>query len=123
MSDRTQEELLAMRNECNAIITLRDALRRLESNPDFRRIVNTYIHEEPARITMLLSDPSLNLDPEKRDIHRNELTERLIGISRFADYLRTIHQRGEMAEKQLHDIDTNQEQENAASEAENSAGV
>ena len=118
MAEEQTDEMIALRNECNAIIAMRDSLRKLEQNPDFARVVNAYLQGEPVRIAMLYGDASLNQDPEKREIHRKELEERIIGVARFAEYLRSLHQRAAIAEKQLYDIDHPAEAETASSEPE-----
>lgn len=118
MADEQNDEIIALRNECNAIISMRDSLRKLESNPDFAKVINAYLQGEPVRIAMLYGDASLNQDPQKFGIHRRELEERIIGVARFAEYLRSLHQRAAIAEKQLYDIDHPAEAEPVSSEAE-----
>ena len=41
---------------------------------------------------------------EKRDIHRKEINERMIGVARFAEYLRHIQFLASKAEQTLEDL-------------------
>lgn len=92
-----------MREDCKAQIELSNTLSRLEANPDFQKICEEYMHNEPSRLVHLLADPSMNLGG-KKELHREELKERMIGIGRFAEYLRNIHMLAERATKTLEDL-------------------
>lgn len=92
-----------MREECKAKIALSDALLRLESNPDFQMICNEYLEKEPSRLVHLLADPTMNLGGQK-ELHRDELHERMIGIARFTEYMRNVHMLAERASKTLTDL-------------------
>lgn len=92
-----------MREDCKAQIELSNTLSRLESNPDFQKVCNEYLKEEPSRLVHLLADASMNLGG-KKDLHREEIKERMIGISRFSEYLRNVHLLAERATKTLEDL-------------------
>ena len=101
--DITPEQANAIRKECGEHIARRNLLDRLEKNPDFQSFIKTYLEDEPVRLVHLYGEPSMNLN-EKRELHREEIHERLIGIARFAEHLRGIHMIASQAEKQLEDL-------------------
>lgn len=92
-----------MREECKAKIILSDALYRLEGNPDFRLICEEYLEKEPARLVHLLADANMNLGG-KKEIHREEIKERMIGAARFSEFMRNIHMLAERASKTIEDL-------------------
>ena len=101
--DITPEQANAIRKECNEHIERRKLLERLNQNPDFKTLTKFYLEEEPARLAQLYGDPAINLN-DKRELHREEIHERLIGIARFAEFLRGIYAIASQAEKQLQDL-------------------
>ena len=111
----TPEQANAIRKECKEHIERKQLLDRLNANPDFKAFIEHYLEEEPARLTQLYGDPAINLN-EKRELHREEIHERLIGIARFAEHLRSIHMIASQAEKQLEDLQKAETE--AVSEAE-----
>lgn len=102
--DITTEQVQKLREECKAHIALSDALIRLSSNKDFKLIVDDYLHSEPVRLVQLLGEPSFNMS-EKKSMHREEIQEQLIGIARFAEYIRMVHMKASKAEQSLRDLD------------------
>lgn len=100
----TPDEALKMRKECEAKIALSDAVIRLNKNKDFKMLMNDYLETQPARLVQLLGDPSFNFS-DKRELNRMEVQEHMIGIARFAEYLRSVHTIAEQAEKTLKDLD------------------
>ena len=102
--DITPEQANAIRKECGEHIARRNLLDRLEKNPDFQSFIKTYLEDEPVRLVHLYGEPSMNLN-EKRELHREEIHERLIGIARLAEYLRGVRMIAQQAEKQLQDLD------------------
>lgn len=111
----TPEQANALRKDCKEHIERKQLLDRLNANPDFEALVKHYLEEEPARLAQLYGDPAINLT-DKRELHREEIHERLIGIARFAEYLRGIHMLASQAEKQLEDLQKAEAE--AVSEAE-----
>lgn len=101
----TSEEAQQMRKECEAKIALSDAVIRLNKSKDFKMLMSDYLSSEPTRLVQLLGDPSFNFS-DKRYTHREEIKERMIGIARFAEYLRGIHLTAERAEKTIQDLDS-----------------
>lgn len=99
----TPAQMERLRRECNEKIELSNCLARLEKSRDFETIVNDYLHKEPIRLIHLLGEPSFNMS-EKKSMHREELQERMIGIARCAEYLRSIHLQAEKAEQTLEDL-------------------
>ena len=111
----TPEQANAIRKECKEHIERKNLLERLNKNPDFQALTKFYLEEEPSRLVQLYGEASINLG-DKREVHREEIHERLIGIARFAEFLRGIHMLAQQAEKQLQDL---QKAENeAVSDAE-----
>lgn len=100
----TPEQANAIRKECKEHIERKNILDRLNQNPDFKVITTFYLEDEAVRLTQLYGEPSINLG-DKRELHREEIHERLIGIARFAEFLRGIHMIASQAEKQLQDLE------------------
>lgn len=113
--DLTPEQANAIRKECNEHIQRRNLLNRLMQNADFKELIDFYLEKEPARLTQLYGDPAINLN-DKRDLHREEIYERLLGIARFAEFLRGIQLIAQQSEKQLKDLEKAESE--AMSEAE-----
>lgn len=111
----TPEQANAIRKDCNEHIERKNMLDRLNQNPDFQTLTKFYMEEEPSRLVQLYGEPSINLG-DKRELHREEIHERLIGIARFAEFLRGIHMLAQQAEKQLQDLQ--KAETDAVSEAE-----
>ena len=101
--DITPEQARQLREQCKAKIELRDTLHRLEQNPDFQKIREDYLNKEPVRLVHLLAEPSFNFGG-KKELHREELHEAMIGIARFSEYIRNVYRLAEQAEKTLQDL-------------------
>ena len=99
----TPEQANAIRKECQEHIERKKLLDRLNQNPDFQNLIKFYLEEEPARLVHLYGDPSINMG-DKKEVHREEIHERLIGIARFAEFLRGISAIAIQMEKQLQDL-------------------
>ena len=99
----TAEQANQLRESCNERIAIRNALQRLELNADFKKVVEDYTEHESIRLVHLLAEPTFNLGG-KKELHREEIKESLIGIARFSDYLRNIHRLAAQAEKTLEDL-------------------
>lgn len=102
----TFDEAQEIRENCKHTIALADALTRLYSNPDFKMVfINHYMEKEPARLVHLLGDASVNMGDKKEAI-REDVHERMIGIARFAEFIRGIYAMANMAENTLKDLNT-----------------
>ena len=99
----TPEERKMMIESSKKYIHLGEVLERLDANSDFRELVEFLVEKEPVRLVKLLSDASLNMS-EKAEQHRKELMESLIGISRFAAFMRHIKILAEHAKKELDEL-------------------
>ena len=99
----TPEQAIQLRENCKERIAIRDALHRLELNADFKKVVEDYTEHEPVRLVHLLAEPTFNLGG-KKELHRDEIKESLIGIARFSEYLRNIYRLASQAEKTLEDL-------------------
>lgn len=100
----TPEEAKALRSECNRKIELANALSRLFVNEDFKKVfLEEYQKEESARLVSLFGEASFNMS-DKKEKHREEFLERMIGISRFSEFTRNIFRMAEQAQKTLEDL-------------------
>lgn len=100
----TFNEAQEIRENCKKQIALADALTRLHDNPDFKMVfIDHYMEKEPARLVHLLGDASVNMG-DKKDAIREDVKERMIGIARFAEFIRSTYALANMAENTLHDL-------------------
>lgn len=100
----TFDEAQEIRENCKKQIALADALTRLHDNPDFKMVfIDHYMEKEPARLVHLLGDASVNMG-DKKDAIREDVKERMIGIARFAEFIRSVYALANMAENTLHDL-------------------
>lgn len=108
MSDEiycTREDLQELKAECKKKIALAEALERLRQNKDFKEVfIDFYTEKEAIRLVKLLGDQTVNMGSSK-EAFRNDIQERMIGISRFNEVIRQIYLIAEQAEKTLLDID------------------
>ena len=65
--------------------------------------IDHYMEKEPARLVHLLGDASVNMG-DKKDAIREDVKERMIGIARFAEFIRSTYALANMAENTLHDL-------------------
>lgn len=102
----TFDEAQEIRENCKHTIALADALTRLYSNPDFKMVfIDHYMEKEPSRLVHLLGDASVNMGDKKEAI-REDVHERMIGIARFAEFIRGVYAMANMAENTLKDLNT-----------------
>ena len=102
----TFDEAQEIRENCKHTIALADALTRLRGNPDFNTVfIDHYMEKEPARLVHLLGDASINMGDKKEAI-REDVKERMIGIARFAEFIRGIYTMANVAENTLQDLNT-----------------
>lgn len=98
------EEAQQIRENCKHQIALADALTRLHDNPDFKMVfIDHYMEKEPARLVHLLGDVTVNMGDKKEAI-REDVKERMIGIARFAEFIRGTYSMAHMAENTLQDL-------------------
>ena len=102
----TFDEAQQIRENCKHTIALADALTRLHDNPDFKMVfIDHYMEKEPARLVHLLGDASVYMSDKKEAI-REDVKERMIGIARFAEFIRSMYTMASMAENTLKDLNT-----------------
>lgn len=102
----TFDEAQEIRENCKHTIALANALTRLHDNPDFKMVfIDHYMQKEPARLVHLLGDMSVNMGDKKEAI-REDVHERMIGIARFAEFIRGVYAMASMAENTLQDLNT-----------------
>lgn len=79
-------------------IALRDALVRLEKNPDFKKVMLDHYGDEFAKqLVMQRADPSFRARPEVMEAN----TRKIDAVSEFFGYIRTLHAIGANAEANL----------------------
>jgi hypothetical protein len=102
----TREQAQAMEENCKEMISKADALDRLMQHADFKLVfLEDYLKKEPSRIALLLAEQSWNMEStEKRELYRNDLNERLVGIARFHEFIRKTYAMANQAENQLNAI-------------------
>ena len=98
------EQLQELKEQCRNKISMEEALNRLTKNPDFKKVfMEEYVDKEPVRLVKLLGDSSINLGNKQAE-HRNDIHERMIGIARFAEYMRSVESIAIQAENTLESI-------------------
>ena len=98
------EDIERMKASAKANIELAEALERLYSNEDFKKVyLKHYLEEYPKRLVGLLAEPNFNLRGNK-EAEREELMELMMGVSRFSYFNRTIFNRADQAHKELDSI-------------------
>jgi hypothetical protein len=82
-----------------AMVSSKEAVLKLTSNREFKKVVlDGYFKEEASRLVLLSADPSV----EK---HRGEIMLSIQGISSFNNYLQRIVRMGEIAEQEVRDFE------------------
>lgn len=85
--------------ESNRLIELSKVLERLESNRDFKKIVQEmYLKDEAVRLVHLKADPNMQYADKQAKIVRD-----IDAIGSFAMFLSDIHIRARMAHKTVAD--------------------
>lgn len=81
-----ENELTAEIKETNYFVGMRQALERLENNPDFNKVIlEGYFKNEAVRGVSLLANDGI-----KRSGARSDVMERLVAISSLQDFFITI---------------------------------
>lgn len=100
---REIEESIAHNKE---IVGKSNALERLKSNPDFRKVVSDgYLKEEAIRLVLLKGDQNMQR-PERQTAIQADID----AIGRFAQYLHSISQFGAMAASSLAEDEATREE-------------
>lgn len=88
------EQIKEVQDNLKTIIKRMEAMKRLESNPDYKEVFTEgYFENESRRLVLMLGDPN----SQSKDAY----IEQMIGIAQFANYTRAIKQLGEQAIRQL----------------------
>ena len=88
MSNQTNQEILTTSNDY--WVDLAEALVRLESNPDFKKVIlEGYFRDKAVDGVSMLAHPEV-----KRRNQRGEVFEALVAISQLQDYFITIKNLG-----------------------------
>lgn len=79
------------------VIDLGDALERLKSNRDFKKVITEgYFEQEAIRLVHLKSNPSTQSDESQKSID-----QQIISIGSLGQYFTTVDQLANMARKNL----------------------
>jgi hypothetical protein len=91
------EQLEISMDEARKTVALRDALRRLTENKDWKEVVDEhFFRNEASRLVLLKADQEMQTPENQAAIDRQILT-----IGGFRSMLRTIFQLGNMAEQAI----------------------
>ena len=97
------EATMALEEQIKAekeLVELHDCVHRLQSNRDFRRLINDeFLLKEPARLAMMAGDPIM--DPQQR-ADAAEMSRAAGHLKRF---LSATHTRGKHAASNIKDIE------------------
>lgn len=100
----TAEQANQLRQDCQRQIDLAVSLERLHTNEDFKKVFLTeYVEKEPVRLVSLLSEASFNMSGKKAE-YRDDIQERMIGISRFQEFIRNTFRLADQAKNTLDDL-------------------
>jgi hypothetical protein len=93
MSTAELQQLELNIKQAQKIVDQGDALARLRSNRDFKKVVmEGFFEQEAIRLVSLLTDENMQ-SPEKQ----NSIHHQMIAVSGFRDYLDTLDIRATMA--------------------------
>lgn len=97
----TAEEL----KEYNYYVGMRQALERLEANPDFQKVIlDGYFKDKAINGVSLLASPKIKIQGKRPDI-----MEALVAISQLQDYFITIKHMGAEIEDEEDEEETDEE--------------
>lgn len=100
-----EEEIASIKKECHAAIKREEALKRLKQNKDFQDVFMTfYLQSESARLVSMLGDQSINMGSNKAKF-REDFQELMIGIARFAEFMRNVEAISQQAQNSLKSIE------------------
>lgn len=93
MSSTELQQLERNIKQAQQIVDLGDALERLKSNRDFKKVViDGYFEQEAIRLVHLMSDSNMQSPESQQAIHKQ-----MIGVGTFRDFLQTLEVRAQMA--------------------------
>ncbi len=113
---KTREELLEEIDNSakhqKSFLDKRDALARLMKNKDFQAIVlNGYLRDEAVRAVEQRAEPAMQDKTKLVD-------DVIIGVGQFHQYLKTINRFGDLAQKNINDLEQTRLEVLAAPEEE-----
>lgn len=95
------EEIEVDLKDLKEALEMRKALQRLESNPDFVKVMKEgYLEQESIRLVHLRGAPSMQQEP-----HATQIMKRLEGIPALLAYFNSIHFHAQEAEKVMEDYE------------------
>lgn len=84
-------------------VELADALARLYDNKDFQKVfLEEYVEKDSCRLIQLMREPTMYLTDKQAN--REDFHERMIGIARFAEFIRDVRNRGITAKDSLYEL-------------------
>lgn len=100
MTDINEVEQIELSiEEAKKMVALKDAVEKLSSNREFRKLfVEGYFKTEAVRLTTLLADPSMQQ-------HRDDILASLEAISMTQRFLRETVQMGRVAEGEIREFE------------------
>lgn len=82
------------------------SLRNLTNNPDFKNIIlDGYFRDEASRVVLLKADPSM-----QKEFDQAYLTNSIIAIGYLRQYLSSIMQMGQQAERDIFNAEKTREE-------------
>ena len=98
--NNTAEQIEALEisiEQTKEAIAMLDALKALEKNKHFKKLISEgYFRDEASRLVLLKADPSM-ASPE----HQKLLEDSIIACGHFRQYLSSVYQLGNMAAQAL----------------------
>ena len=99
MDTPTVEEINLDIEHAKGLVSKSEALKRLESNADFRRVfIEGYFKDEAIRLVDAKSMPQLQGEEAQAQIIKS-----IDGIGTCKEYLRTVHHVGDNAKRAIED--------------------
>ena len=84
-------------NEAKEVIGVLEALKRLENNDDFKKVITEgYFVQEASRLVLIKADPNLAEDGSQKTINNS-----IIAVGQFRQYLSSVYQLGGIAQRSI----------------------
>lgn len=97
MGNAEQYQIEVTMEECKAQIAIGEALERMLQSPDFQLVIRTgYFRDEPARLALLMADPSCESPETQARIMRD-----LHATGSLHTYLNGLKHKASIAERTL----------------------
>ena len=94
-----QEEIEISIKQAKEVVDLRDALRRLHNNKDFKKVIKEgYFIDDASRLVLLKADPEME-SPENQAI----IERQIVAIGQLSQYFGKVEALGNMAERGIED--------------------